>query len=230
VSWVLQIANGYPIWELYHHTDANTQRQQLHRPDLPARRFLYVDPTGKWLFNTEAATNSTRGSVYLLAPAGALPLGGAEAKAHLRGAWQPLTFSISHVGGGAQPAAAAAPAPANLALEVVVPESATAGQELLVQAPDGRQIRAMVPEGSKPGQVLRLQLPPLPSGDLPAAVEHAANTAAAADAGPPPPSYDESVSQRSNGGHQRTGLLGTAIAGALVGATAVQLIDALSSF
>ena len=65
------------------------------------------------------------------------------------------------------PATAPAPAPVpepaadtGTTLAVVVPEGVSAGQQLRVQAPDGRQALITVPEGVQPGQQLRLTLPP----------------------------------------------------------------------
>lgn len=76
----------------------------------------------------------------------------------------------------AQPSSVPAPAPApaqqppppadsaadvGTTLAVVVPDGVTAGQQLRVQAPDGRQAMITVPDGVKPGQQLRLTLPPV---------------------------------------------------------------------
>ncbi len=75
----------------------------------------------------------------------------------------------------AQPSSVPAPAPAppqqplpptdsaadvGTTLAVVVPDGVTAGQQLRVQAPDGRQAMITVPDGVKPGQQLKLTLPP----------------------------------------------------------------------
>ena len=61
--------------------------------------------------------------------------------------------------------------PAATMLTVVVPEGVVAGQQLRVQAPDGRHAMITVPTGVLPGQQLRLSLPvPAPdSSSLPSA-------------------------------------------------------------
>ena len=51
------------------------------------------------------------------------------------------------------------PDPAATMLTVVVPEGVVAGQQLRVQAPDGRHAMITVPTGVLPGQQLRLSLP-----------------------------------------------------------------------
>ena len=96
----------------------------------------------------------------------------------------------------AGPPMAPAPAPAPAAtpqaaasqpmtLTIVVPEGVTGGQQLRVQAPDGRTAMITVPVGVLAGQQLRLTLPPVEPTDNGAAATPPAAAPAAATSSPP---------------------------------------------